>query len=124
MTKLFGTRRDVENMHIFLWLMKDNAWCHDWHMVGVAMIFPTLAVQAYLTWRSRHDIHEIFHSVAVLLWIAANAIWMIGEFFYDDTWRFAPECFFGAGLASMAFYYAVHFRRMMRGEQSAGRDFR
>jgi hypothetical protein len=109
--KILENKRDIENAHIFLWLMKDNSWCHDWHIFGMVMIFPTLAVQMYLTWGSRHDIHEVFHSIAVLLWIAANAIWMTGEFFYDDSCRPASEWFFGAGLASVAFYYAVHFRK-------------
>lgn len=109
--KLFRTQRDIENLHIFLWLMKDNAWCHDWHFVGMAFIMPTLAVQLYLTWLVRKDVHEIFHAVAVLFWITANGIWMTGEFFFNDTWRFAPECFFGAGLASVLFYYIVHFRK-------------
>lgn len=104
--------RELENLHIFLWLMKDNAWCHDWHFLGMFMVFPTLAVQAYLTWRSRHDMHEIFHAVAVLLWITANAIWMTGEFFYNDSWRPVCNWFFGVGLLSMVFYYAVYYRKL------------
>jgi hypothetical protein len=109
--KFFKTQRDIENIHIFLWLMKDNAWCHDWHFLGMVMVIPTLAVQMYITWVTRKDMHEVFHAIAILLWIAANAIWMTGEFFFNDTWRFVPSCLFAAGLASVVFYYAVYFRK-------------
>jgi hypothetical protein len=77
----------------------------------MAMIIPTLGVQVHLTWNSRRDVHEIFHSVAVACWIAANAIWMTGEFFYRDGLRGPASWFFGTGVASMVFYYAVYFRK-------------
>lgn len=108
---MIDKQRSYENFHIFLWLLKDNAWCRDWHWVGMCMIVPTLLVQLHLTWRARHDVHEVFHAIAVAMWIAANAIWMTGEFFFDDTWRPAAQWFFGGGLAMMFFYYAVHFRK-------------
>lgn len=109
--KLFRTEREYENAHVFLWLLKDTSWCHSWRWFGMAMIIPTLAVQLHLTWKSRKDIHEVFHAIAVACWIAANGIWMTGEFFYGDSFRPAAEWFFGVGVACMAFYYAFLFRR-------------
>jgi hypothetical protein len=108
--KLFKNERAYENAHVFLWLLKDTSWCHSWHFLGMAMIVPTLAVQIHLTWRSRHDEHEVFHSIAVACWIAANAIWMTGEFFRGDSWRPGAQWLFSAGLVTMFFYYSVHFR--------------
>ena len=75
------------------------------------MILPTLGVQVHLTWNSRRDVHEDFHSIAVACWITANAIWMTGEFFYEDSLRGLASWFFGTGVASMVFYYAVYFRK-------------
>jgi hypothetical protein len=109
--KLFKTHRDYENIHILFWLMKDNAWCHDWHWLGMMMIVPTLIIQIHLTWLARRDFHEIFHCIAVLFWICANAIWMTGEFFYDDNWRYGAQWFFGAGLVSVGAYYALCLRK-------------
>ena len=109
--KIFKNVREYENAHIFLWLLKDNSWCHEWKTFGMFMIVPTLLVQLHITWQNRKDIHEVFHNVAVACWIIANAIWMTGEFFYDDGWREYSELFFGAGLLAVAFYYAVHFRK-------------
>jgi hypothetical protein len=77
----------------------------------MAMIVPTLGVQVHLTWNSRKEVHEIFHSIAVACWITANAIWMTGEFFYGDGLRDPASWFFGAGVGSMVLYYAVYFRK-------------
>ena len=82
--KIFQNERAYENAHVFLWLIKDTSWCHGWRVLGMAMILPTLTVQLHLTWNSRKDVHEVFHSIAVACWIIANAIWMTGEFFYQD----------------------------------------
>lgn len=108
--KLFKNERAYENALVFLWLLKDTSWCHSWHFLGMAMIVPTLAVQIYLTWRSRYDEHEVFHSIAVACWIAANAIRMTDEFFRGDSWRPGALWLFSAGLVTMFFYYSVHFR--------------
>ena len=109
--KLFRNERAYENAHIFLWLIKDTSWCHTWRWLGMLMIIPTLAVQLHLTWKSRKDIHEIYHNIAVACWITANATWMTGEFFFGDSWRDAAKWFFNAGIALMIYYYAVVFRK-------------
>jgi hypothetical protein len=109
--KIFKNERAYENAHVFLWLLKDTGWCHGWRWLGMAMIVPTLGVQVHLTWNSRKEVHEIFHSIAVACWITANAIWMTGEFFYGDGLRDPASWFFGAGVGSMVLYYAVYFRK-------------
>lgn len=102
--------KQIENLHILFWLLKDNSWCHEWKTLGVVMIVPTLLVQAWIVFVYRKQTHEIYHSVGVLFWIMANAVWMCGEFFvggFDDHLRWVPSIFFGLGLATIIFYYVA-----------------
>lgn len=73
------------------------------------MILPTLVVAIHITWLSRKNVADLFHNIAICLWISANATWMTGEFFYDDTLRPYARVFFIAGLIVVAIYYIVHF---------------
>lgn len=97
--------RAYENLHIFLWLLKDTCWIMDFHVGGIIMIVPTVLAAIHITWRWRKDVNEFLHSLAVTCWIFANAIWMIGEFYYDDTLRPYAAPFFIAGLISVGIYY-------------------
>jgi prepilin signal peptidase PulO-like enzyme (type II secretory pathway) len=77
--------RQVENMHIVLWLIKDACWAMNFRTLGTIMIVPTLAVAILITWQTRHIHSELLHNLVVTLWITANCTWMIGEFFgWDD----------------------------------------
>ncbi len=76
--------RLIENLHIVFWLVKDLCWCIVFKPLGIAMIFPTLAVAAYIVWQNRSIAAELYHNLAVLFWIMANSYWMITEFFYFD----------------------------------------
>jgi hypothetical protein len=69
------------------------------------MILPTLTVAIDLARRSRRDRTEFSHNLAVCCWIAANATWMTGEFFFADTWRPYASVFFTLGLAALAWHY-------------------
>lgn len=71
------------------------------------MIAPTLAFAIFITWRNRFDKAELLHNLAICMWICANSVWMIGEFYFDDTTRGAAMFFFIAGLLSMAYYYLI-----------------
>src|SRR6478672_3565129 len=77
--------RKMENMHIIFWLIKDVSWCMIWKPLGIAMIFPTLAIAIIIAWRTRHIVAELAHNLAITFWITANAYWMISEFFAFDT---------------------------------------
>lgn len=103
----FKKIRDYENLHILLWLLKDTCWVLLWETGGIIMIVPTIAVAIHITWLSRRITSELFHNLAVVCWICANSIWMIGEFFFDDNMRPAATVFFCAGLLLMAVYYLV-----------------
>lgn len=98
--------RKKENLHIVFWLVKDFAWINDFHVLGVSMAVPTILLAFWLTWKSRVEMDELFHNLAVSCWIIANSVWMWGEFFYNDTTRHLAKPFFLAGLMVLAVYYA------------------
>jgi hypothetical protein len=97
--------RAIENAHILLWLLKDASWVHEWRWVGCAVIAPTILVQIFITWNNRKDWGELLHNAAIVFWLAANSIWMIGEFFYNDGTRSAASWFFDIGFILIGTYY-------------------
>ena len=97
--------RNLENTHILLWLIKDTCWVLEYKLLGVIMIFPTVAVAFYLTYLSRSDRKELLHNLAVSCWILANSTWMIGEFYLNDSTRPIAAAFFILGLAFVGVYY-------------------
>ena len=97
--------RKFENFHILLWLLKDLCWVTISKSLGVFMIIPTLALAIYITIIHKRDKSELAHNLAVCFWICANSTWMIGEFFYDDSFRTQATVFFLAGLLTMMLYY-------------------
>jgi hypothetical protein len=93
-------------MHIAFWLLKDVGWVQDLHILRIAMVVPTLAVAMWLTWKMRDDTAELAHNLSVCCWIIANAIWMIGEFFYNDSTRPLATIFFILGVTTLLAFYA------------------
>ncbi len=100
--------RRLENGHILLWLLKDTCWVLEFKTGGVLMIAPTMGMAFLLLWKLRHSRAEAFHNGAVCFWIAANSVWMLGEFF---DWPLRPVAagLFLAGLGLLLFYYLVFF---------------
>jgi hypothetical protein len=106
MLRIFRIRQ-YENLHIFLWLVKDTSWVMGWKLAGMIMIFPTIFVAIHITWLRRMVRSDLFHNLAVCLWISGNSIWMVGEFFYKDETRPIAVLFFSAGLLSILYYYLL-----------------
>jgi len=106
--------RKFENFHILLWLLKDLCWVADYKVLGLIMIVPTIAVAIWITLLTRHSVSELFHNLAVVCWICANSIWMIGEFFFNDTTRPLATLFFVAGLLLIGWYYGSLLYRKMK----------
>lgn len=106
--------RKTENLHILLWLMKDICWVLDYKILGVIMIAPAVTVAIWLTWQFRKHMQELIHNLAVCFWLFANSIWMIGEFFYNDTTRPIATVFFLSGLGTLAFYYIPHWLKLLK----------
>ena len=99
--------REYENLHIVMWLLKDTCWVLDFKIPGLIMIFPTILVAIHITWLYRNNRSELFHNLAVVTWICANSVWMIGEFFFNDTLRPIATVFFVLGLLLVSTYYSI-----------------
>lgn len=79
-----------------------------WRPGGVLMIVPTMSVAIYLLIKSRYNRAELFHNAAVVMWIAANSVWMSGEFFNQEL-RPLAVVFFCIGLSILMIYYIFFF---------------
>ena len=97
--------RKYENLHILIWLIKDMCWVTLSRPIGVAMIIPTIIMALFITWVNRKIWSELAHNLAICCWICANSSWMIGEFYFEDTWRPYAITFFVAGLIIVTVYY-------------------
>jgi len=101
--------RRLENLHILFWLFKDIAWCVGFQPLGVSMIFPTLLVALYITWRNRMIVSELVHNLAVAFWITANSMWMIFEFMErDEELKYYCLIPFTTGLVILLYYYLIY----------------
>ncbi|MFA6946690.1 MAG: hypothetical protein WC220_12395 [Pedobacter sp.] len=112
--------RKFENLHIACWLLKDTCWVMNMRVLGIIMIFPTLFLAIFITIKFRKVVSEFYHNLAVCLWITANTIWMIGEFFFDDTLRPYAMVFFVSGLVILIVYYAFVYRKLAAYQDSRG----
>lgn len=83
----------------------------DIQILGILMIFPTLFLAFYITFKFRKLMAELFHNIAVCFWIMANTVWMIGEFFFDDSLRSYSIVLFVSGLVVLAWYYLFLSRK-------------
>lgn len=107
--------RKMENLHIVFWLFKDISWCMIWRSLGIAMIFPTLAIAIIIAYRTRQYISEVCHNLAIVFWIFANAYWMVSEFFHFDelivfgnvTCKYLAIIPFTIGIIILGYYYLI-----------------
>lgn len=118
--KIAASYRWIENGHIFLWLIKDTCWAMEWRPGGLFMIVPTLSVAFYILWRSRKSRADVYHNIAVCLWIMANSVWMTGEFFKLELRSYAAGIFI-TGLVVLVFYYMFYFAKD-RQEEIVGKE--
>ncbi|OWP83701.1 hypothetical protein BWK59_09100 [Flavobacterium davisii] len=76
--------RFIENLHIVFWLIKDMCWCLEFKNLGIIMAIPTVSISLYFIFKNKADLSELYHNIAVFLWIIANTWWMSSEFFKFD----------------------------------------
>jgi hypothetical protein len=115
------TIRRLENAHVAFWLIKDYSWCTSTKWLALAMIGPTLSLAIYIAYRTRQHTEDCVHNAAICCWIAANVVWMIGEFYLADGTRTEARVFFWAGLLILgAWYVAVGARRWLRSRPERG----
>jgi hypothetical protein len=104
--KIPAKYRNLENLHIVFWLIKDLCWVMLWRPLGLVMIVPTIGAAVLITWQNRMMAKELYHNLAVVFWIFANAYWMITEFFWEDeSLRYYAVIPFSLGMLSIGFYY-------------------
>jgi len=110
--------RNVENLHILLWLIKDACWALNLKLPALIMIIPTRLVAILITWHTRKITGELLHNLAIDFWITANCTWMIGEFFGWDVnligsygLRQFSVLPFGIGLSILGYYYLVYMHK-------------
>jgi len=107
--------RNLENLHVLFWLIKDICWCIGFKPLGVTMIFPTLIVAIYIMIKNRHIVSELAHNLAIIFWIAANSLWMIFEFAgTDEELKYYCLIPFMAGLMILMYYYIIYSPMMKR----------
>jgi hypothetical protein len=94
-----------DNMHILFWLIKDMSWCLMSKTIGTLMIAPTIAIALVILVRSREHLTSFVHNLAVLFWISANSLWMLGEMFCSDCTKPYAIGLFSAGMAVLLLYY-------------------
>ena len=110
--------RKTENLHIFFWLLKDISWAMLWKPIGIGMIFPTIGVALLITWQNRRIKAELFHNLAIVFWICANAMWMLLEFTGNDTqYRMYTAIPFSIGLFFISSYYLYILPKERRKEK-------
>jgi hypothetical protein len=108
--------RAKENLHVLFWLFKDFAWLIDFKALGIAMAVPTLLLSLWLTWKSKGNESELFHNLAITSWICANAIWMFGEFYFQDGIRHIALPFFIVGIGFVSYYYLKQWVKLSRNQ--------
>lgn len=106
--------RKFENWHILLWLLKDLCWVMDFKTFGTIMIIPTILVALWITFMARKSPSELVHNIAVVCWICANSIWMLGEFHCNDCTRPEARIFFFSGLGVLFVYYGYRLIQKIR----------
>jgi hypothetical protein len=103
-----------DNLHILFWLIKDMSWCLMSKTIGTLMIAPTIAIALIILYRSREHLTSFVHNLAVLFWISANSLWMLGEMYCADCTKPMAIWLFSAGMGVLIIYYIYLLGRTIR----------
>ncbi len=101
-------------MHILFWLIKDMSWCLMSKTIGTVMIAPTIAIALIILVRSREHLTSFVHNLAVLFWISANSLWMLGEMYCQDCTKPYAIWLFSAGMGVLTIYYTYLMGKRIR----------
>lgn len=121
------SKRDIkefENFHIVLWLLKDVCWVSGYTIMGTVMIVPTVSMAIYIAWATRLSKVDFYHNMAVVCWITANSIWMLGEMYFDETplqiyYEYSRSIAFTLFLIGLAFVCWYHIqKRFIKNEKT------
>ncbi len=76
----------------------------EWKVLGITMIFPTILVAIFITWKTRLE-EEFLINLAISFWISGNAYWMCCEFFKHVELKDYAGYPFLAGMLCVATFY-------------------
>lgn len=102
--------RELENVHIFLWLLKDICWMMSYRTCGMIVAVPTLGMAVYITLITLRTKHLFLPNLAVLCWISANVGWMTGEFYAINFIPVSLSLFI-SGTIVIAYYFMRVYKR-------------
>ncbi len=115
---MFERIRKFENLHILFWLGKDISWCLEWKIMGLIMIVPTFLLAVVITFITRHNRKELFHNFAICMWISANSLWIVGEFYGHESFRGIAKYLFIIGITAILWYYTSDFLLAKKTEET------
>jgi hypothetical protein len=102
-------QRQLDIIHVPLWILKDTFWMMEYKTLGLLMIIPTLSVAIILCFKSYKYIQRFLLNLTVLCWISANALWMVSDF-YEWPTQWISLILFGTGLITTAYFFYVRKR--------------
>lgn len=103
----FQNTRQQENIHILFWLIKDSCWMMQFKEIATFMIFPTIGIAIWILIQSRKSVKRFLPNLAVLFWITANAIWMLGEFFTLSIINYSLVLFCLGVISILTYVYII-----------------
>lgn len=109
--------RRIENLHIIFWLIKDTCWCMHLKDLAVMMVFPTVLVAIWIAIKTRKNKSELAHNLAVLFWICANSMWMIGDFHCSNCTRPYAIVLFFSGISVLMIHYGQVIYQKLKANQ-------
>lgn len=99
----------VENLHTYLWILKDLAWAQAWYLPGWvcgsnAVLLSFLVCMGSLMHR---ELTDLWHNLAQLLWLSANFIWMAGDLHDAEFPDEPPTAIRGAQICALIMIVAL-----------------
>jgi hypothetical protein len=82
--QMYFTVRGAENVHIYLWILKDLSWTQKWTVCSWIFGLSAISWCLVLVYHAVEDrnYNEIYMLFGMILWLAANFVWMAGMMLY------------------------------------------
>lgn len=114
--RLFFSVRGTENLHVYLWLLKDLFWCLGY--VYASSAFGSLALiftaSMFVSAFKMKNTEEMYFLVHVFVWLFSNFWWMRSELaptYYNTNGREqSGYMLFGANIFAMLYYIIFKWR--------------
>jgi len=105
----------LESVQLYLWLIKDWSWCMlHWVYPGIVCGTAAVILSVILLFLSLGTglYSEAYVATAMLLWLGANYLWMLGEFI-NENWLDDPEEVFYLDCLEIAKVFAMAATSML-----------